>query len=42
MMSLLVVQVVKSPLANIEDARDTVSVPESGRSPEGVNDSPLQ
>lgn len=34
--------VVKNPLANTGDARDTSSVPESRKSPEGVNDNPLQ
>ena len=34
--------VVKNPLANAEDVRDGDSIPESGRSPGGEHDSPLQ
>ena len=34
--------VVKNPLANTGDARDTVSIPGSGRSPGIENSNPLQ
>ena len=34
--------VIKNPLANAEDVRDTGSVPRSERSPEGGHGSPLQ
>ena len=34
--------VVKNPPANAGDARDTGSIPGSGRSPRGGNDNPLQ
>jgi len=37
-----VVQLVKNPRANAEDARDTGSIPGSGRSPREGNDTPLQ
>ena len=33
---------VKNPLANAGDARDDGLIPESGRSPEGGHDHPLQ
>ena len=36
------VVVVKNPLANVGDARDTCSIPGSGRSPGGANGNPLQ
>ena len=36
------VQLVKNPRANAEDARDTGSIPGSGRSPREGNDTPLQ
>jgi len=34
--------VVKNPPANARDARDTASIPESGRCPGGGNGNPLQ
>jgi len=37
-----VVLVVKNPPANAGDLRDVGSIPESGRSPEGGHENPLQ